>query len=311
MKDSQNLITRKRKLFVAFIGALTALIFAGCSNLETESSVLELENVYSQNLEVSENPVENTDNTDNVDNGQVDLYLTDYPLDDLDILKVNVTFSYIEVNSEKDGWITVIDYGTKGKTFDLLTLQNGKTAFMGNFSLKPGKYDQIRMHLFSDNQIHVRKDKTYVIEALKIPSGEKTGIKLIGSFTVEKAGKVQITVDFDAQKSVIALGNEGNNNGKNSNSKNKIKKNFILKPIIEIIEVKTIEEMKKVPPPKESTPIDTDKDGMIDDLDWDDDNDGIADFFDNCRLVYNPDQRDSDFDRIGDKCDAEPYKSNL
>jgi hypothetical protein len=32
----------------------------------------------------------------------------------------------------------------------------------------------------------------------------------------------------------------------------------------------------------------------------------VADAFDNCRSVPNPDQRDSDFDGLGDVCDATP-----
>lgn len=39
---------------------------------------------------------------------------------------------------------------------------------------------------------------------------------------------------------------------------------------------------------------DHDKDGKGDACDHDDDNDGIPDDRDNCRLVPNPDQKDSD-----------------
>lgn len=76
-------------------------------------------------------------------------------------------------------------------------------------------------------------------------------------------------------------------------------------------------------------PDDTDHDGILDDQDTDDDNDGIPDVDDtgvdpqpqppkmdwdqdtisdeqdNCPLVANPDQADSDSDRLGDACDKE------
>lgn len=48
---------------------------------------------------------------------------------------------------------------------------------------------------------------------------------------------------------------------------------------------------------------DTDGDGMGDACDSDDDGDGIADTSDNCRLTYNPTQADWDNDGIGDACD--------
>ena len=51
---------------------------------------------------------------------------------------------------------------------------------------------------------------------------------------------------------------------------------------------------------------DSDDDGLGDRCDSDDDNDGVPDAQDNCPLVPNPNQRDSDHDGIGDKCDSTP-----
>ncbi|HQQ63603.1 MAG TPA: thrombospondin type 3 repeat-containing protein, partial [Pseudomonadales bacterium] len=51
--------------------------------------------------------------------------------------------------------------------------------------------------------------------------------------------------------------------------------------------------------------LDTDGDGTPDDLDEDDDNDGIPDVSDNARLVFNSDQRDTDADGVGDIVDAD------
>jgi hypothetical protein len=49
---------------------------------------------------------------------------------------------------------------------------------------------------------------------------------------------------------------------------------------------------------------DTDHDGLGDACDPDMDNDGVLNAKDNCPLVYNPDQADSDGDGIGDACDS-------
>ncbi|MBI5486598.1 MAG: thrombospondin type 3 repeat-containing protein [Deltaproteobacteria bacterium] len=48
---------------------------------------------------------------------------------------------------------------------------------------------------------------------------------------------------------------------------------------------------------------DTDGDTLGDACDDDDDGDGIADVLDNCALVANPDQLDTDGDTVGDPCD--------
>ena len=60
---------------------------------------------------------------------------------------------------------------------------------------------------------------------LKIPSGDQTGIKLVGQFTVSGDGPTSLTLDFDASKSVHHSRGQG----------------YTLKPTIKIIEVVTSE----------------------------------------------------------------------
>ncbi len=87
--------------------------------------------------------------------------------------------------------------------FDLLLLQNGAGAVLGDTSLAAGKYTQIRL---------VLEDRNYVVYngikfPLTVPSGTQTGIKLNHSFEIEDGKLYDLYLDFNVDKSVIMTGN--------------------------------------------------------------------------------------------------------
>jgi uncharacterized delta-60 repeat protein len=65
-----------------------------------------------------------------------------------------------------------------------------------------------------------------------------------------------------------------------------------------------------VDPGQTSEVLDTDGDGIVDEIDTDDDGDGIDDGDDNCPLVSNPGQADADGDGTGDACDPDLVDSD-
>ncbi len=134
--------------------------------------------------------------------GTLVLQITDAPAD-FNIEKVVVTLSKVQVHMAESenvnetnstteaGWITIVE---EPQTFDLIAIKDVK-EFLGTKELAPGKYTQIRLTV----------DKALVtvdgVESnLEIPS-EK--IKLIQPFTITEGGTTTLTLDFDAENSII------------------------------------------------------------------------------------------------------------
>lgn len=209
--------TFKHSMFTGAFGLFlaTILLTVGCSQVKQTH----IDTAHKHDLVLPESPVFG----EKSDKGALTILLTDFPIKDKNITSVMVNFRSIEVNSAADGWMTVVDFGDAGKTFDLLQLQNGVTSPLGSISLDPGIYDQMRFVLNDSNYVTVKTKTAVTQEPLKIPSGSQTGIKLIHSFTIDSQGYTVLTIDFDAQKSIHYNKGQG----------------FILKPIISVIGAQT------------------------------------------------------------------------
>jgi hypothetical protein len=146
-----------------------------------------------------------SDQTTNVpvdeQNGAIRLYLVDSP-SELD--SVIICIDRVEVHKSgsdsTSGWFVIND---STRYFDLLQLTNGASAVLGDTSLAPGQYTQIRLIIC---------DSSYVIDQgvkhfLEIPSGFQTGIKLIHQFTIEAGNLYELLLDFNVDKSIIITGN--------------------------------------------------------------------------------------------------------
>ncbi len=150
------------------------------------------------------------------DSGTLALALTDAPLAGVENVKeVNVTITSIEYSVSGDSWQ---DFGgfEGPQMFNLLELQSGNIAELGETNLTAGHYTQIRLHLDATEEhgnaasnpgcfiTYTDSDK---VTPLYIPSGSQTGIKLIGEYDVPVNGVISLTIDFDIRKSVVVPGN--------------------------------------------------------------------------------------------------------
>jgi len=156
----------------------------------------------------------------------------------LDYKAVYVTIDRVDVHlggneNSPNNWETIAD---SPKTYNLLELVNGVWEHLGIGQLPAGHYTQMRLIIGNQQDeglnildlphLHpnyvILKD-TDEIHPLKVPSGAKTGIKLVRGFTVEENETTELLLDFDAANSVVKAGASGL---------------WILKPTIKVVDTK-------------------------------------------------------------------------
>ncbi len=132
--------------------------------------------------------------------GSLSLSVTDSPVDSA--LSVVVTFTGVILNPE-DGDRIEITYDTP-RQIDLLALNGGVTEFLLEDEVVPaGRYSWIRLMVDeAASYIDVGSGQ----EALSIPSGSRSGLKLNRGFSVDNDGSAAFTIDFDLRKSVTRTG---------------------------------------------------------------------------------------------------------
>jgi hypothetical protein len=157
--------------------------------------------------------------------GQVNVLLTDAPLDLSTVDAVNVTLNEIllfereadEGNGEGMAMAMPIS-GGEGLTINLLEFQNGKTVTIASLEVPPGDYQKIRMDVASAELVFPDPDdpEGETVEPIFNPSGK---VDIPVSFTVSGGEEVDVTLDFDAALSVQVNTTEGNHS-------------YILRPVI-------------------------------------------------------------------------------
>jgi len=139
--------------------------------------------------------------------GTLALYLSDAPIDAENVTGVYITISEIQYHVD-DQWITCDEFEGP-QTYNLLELTNGNSTLLGELTLPGGHYNQIRFMLdISEMEQNPATLGCYIEFAdnstlpLFVPSGNTTGYKAVGQFTVPNNGTVQVTADFDVRKAV-------------------------------------------------------------------------------------------------------------
>ncbi|MDH5207684.1 MAG: DUF4382 domain-containing protein [Burkholderiaceae bacterium] len=149
--------------------------------------------------------------------GTLRVALTDAPRcrvgnDDLD--KVFVTVERVRVHRAADadpassGWVDIAI--NPARKLNLLDLTNGRLEELGTVPLPAGDYTQVRLVLSPNrgadpaNSLVRAGDMTEI--PLRTPSAAQSGLKIIRPFTVQPNAMADLVIDFDACRSIVALG---------------------------------------------------------------------------------------------------------
>lgn len=146
--------------------------------------------------------------------GTLGVYLTDAPACGFD--NVYVTIDKVRAHKSGDaaegesGWID-IPVELQNPKVDLLELTNGVLAKLGDVTLPAGTYNQLRLVLKPNTGANPLSNSAVptggVETALFTPSAAQSGLKLNGSFDVVDGAQTELTLDFDACRSVVTRGN--------------------------------------------------------------------------------------------------------
>jgi len=159
--------------------------------------------------------------------GQLTLGVTDAPVDHA--VSVNVVFTGVTLKPA-DG--SPVDFTFDSpRSIDLLNLTGDSSELLlDGVTVPAGRYDWVRLDVDAGTPNHpdsgsstIVIDSTQGPENLLIPSGSRSGLKLVRGFTVPADGSASFTIDFDLRKSVVLA--NGPANGK-----------YMLKPTLRLVE---------------------------------------------------------------------------
>jgi len=190
-----------KSIKIASLGIVLAFLVGGCSSGSSDTS-----SGGGSSSEVSLDGSDSSVTSSGDPLGTLSVYLTDAPTDE--VSSVNV---YITGLTVKRSGASVERFSDDVGLIDLLTLQNS-TMLMAENKVPAGDYQFIRVEL-DQSRSNVIDKSTGETLPLKIPSEE---IKVTGGFDVPAGGATNIVLDFDADKSLVKLGNG----------------NWLLKPVI-------------------------------------------------------------------------------
>jgi hypothetical protein len=144
-------------------------------------------------------------------NAAVRVYLTDAASDYVAAAEVTISSVQLVPGDDETGFVELLDAEETPATYDLLELQDGVTALLGESLVPAGTYSQLRM-IVDDATVTLIDGYEFndgtTMQTLFVPSGMETGIKVQTSGVIEAdEGTVTVMViDFDVDQSFVIQG---------------------------------------------------------------------------------------------------------
>jgi hypothetical protein len=139
-------------------------------------------------------------------------------------IKIDSVQAHISSADDNSGWTTLSNIPSN---YNLSLLVNGNSTVIAEDTLPAGKYSQIRLYLGSgDMDNYVILDGQTQHLSLTTPSGTQSGIKLNVDATIQAGITYELTIDFDAAKSIVTTGSPTS-------------PKYILKPVIKVVTTAT------------------------------------------------------------------------
>ena len=167
--------------------------------------------------------------------GNVQVLLTDAPLDLSTVSAVNVTiteFVLYPVDDEdpmaEGTGIVMVMPGEGAETLNLLDYQNGATTLVAGADAPEGDYAKIRMIVSAAELVHDHDgdpDTPDIAEPIKVPSGK---VQIPVPFHLAAGEGMEITLDFDAERSVQVNSTSSDNHP------------YILRPVVTPVGVRSM-----------------------------------------------------------------------
>lgn len=146
----------------------------------------------------------------------VDIYVVRVDARESDVTDADATAALDDRSSASSGWKTV---ATPNATLDLLSLQNGIAATLGQANLPAGTYNGFRLVIDQSKSSATLKDGTVLTggstPGIKFPSAGQSGLKIVLAQPVKiVAGtETDLVVDFNVGQSFVLRGNTIQQNG--------------------------------------------------------------------------------------------------